>query len=424
VSEHDDQDEQQPDAAQADEREPDAVAPDEHEPDAAAPGTEAPVEAVETPDVSSIPATPPGATPGEEIAAAVAEAPAAEVPPAEAPPAAGTTRPGRRLAAGIVADVQASADVLAEIEAAALAAAEQDPGAATERRYARPGADRLSEEALEEIAARSTGATAAAFFDLDKTIIARSSTLVMGRRFLRDGLLGPSTVIKTLYAQAVYQLVGADHERMEQARTAALELTRGWEAERVERLVKEALEEVIAPLAYREALDQIEEHRRAGRDVWIVSSGGEEVVEPFAHHLGIHDVIATRAGIDEDGRYDGTLEFYAYAAAKATAVRQIAEVRGYDLTNCFAYSDSVTDLPMLSAVGNPVAVNPDRELRAAAQAMAWDIRDFVAPVGVAATDEDDATVSKRVVAGLAGAALAALVTWRYVRSGETPNGAA
>jgi HAD superfamily hydrolase (TIGR01490 family) len=338
--------------------------------------------------------------------------------------AGGRRRAGRQLAAGIVADVRASADVLAEIEAAAQAAAEKDPGAATERRYARPGADRLSEEALAEIAARSTGATAAAFFDLDKTIIARSSTLVMGRRFLRDGLLGPSTVIKTLYAQAVYQLVGADHERMEQARTAALELTRGWEAERVERLVREALEEVIAPLAYREALDLIEEHRRAGRDVWIVSSGGEEIVEPFAQHLGIRDVIATRAGI-EDGRYDGTLEFYAYAAAKATAVRQIADVRGYDLRRCFAYSDSVTDLPMLSAVGTPVAVNPDRELRAAAQAMDWDIRDFVAPVGLGDTDEDEPVVSKRVVAGMAGAALAALITWRYVRgAGDAPSDAA
>jgi HAD superfamily hydrolase (TIGR01490 family) len=343
--------------------------------------------------------------------------------PVAAPPG-GPRRAGRQLAADIVADVRASTEVLAQIEAAAQVAAEQDPGAATERRYARPGADHLSDDALAEIAGRATGATAAAFFDLDKTIIARSSTLIMGRRFLRDGLLGPSTVIKTLYAQAVYQLVGADHERMEQARTAALELTRGWEAERVERLVREALEEVIAPLAYREALDLIEDHRRAGRDVWIVSSGGEEVVEPFAQHLGIRDVIATRAGIDEDGRYDGTLEFYAYAAAKATAVRQIADVRGYDLTRCFAYSDSVTDLPMLSAVGSPVAVNPDRELRAAALAMDWEIRDFVAPVGLGDPDEDDAGVSKRLVAGLAGAALAALVTWRYVRGGDAPSDAA
>jgi HAD superfamily hydrolase (TIGR01490 family) len=342
---------------------------------------------------------------------------------ASEPSSATRRRAGRQLAAGIVADVRASADVLAEIEAAAQAAAEKDPGAATERRYARPGADRLSEEALAEIAARSTGASAAAFFDLDKTIIARSSTLVMGRRFLRDGLLGPSTVIKTLYAQAVYQLVGADHERMEQARTAALELTRGWEAERVERLVREALEEVIAPLAYREALDLIDEHRRAGRDVWIVSSGGEEIVEPFAQHLGIRDVIATRAGI-EDGRYDGTLEFYAYAAAKATAVRQIADVRDYDLARCFAYSDSVTDLPMLSAVGTPVAVNPDRELRAAAQAMGWDIQDFVAPVGLGEPEEDTTALSKRVMAGIAGAALAALVTWRYVHADDPPNDAA
>jgi HAD superfamily hydrolase (TIGR01490 family) len=312
--------------------------------------------------------------------------------------------------------------LLASVRAAAEAVASSDPSAVTEKRYARPDADRLSAAALQRIASRRTGATAAAFFDLDKTIIARSSTLVMGRTFMRDGLLGPSTVVKTLYAQAVYQLVGADHERMEQARSAALELTRGWEADRVRRLVRETMEEVIAPLAYQEALDLVAEHRRAGRDVWIVSSSGEEIVEPFAEFLGVRDVIATRSGIDDEGRYDGTLEFYAYAGAKATAIRQIAEVRGYDLARCFAYSDSITDLPMLSTVGTAVAVNPDRELRAAAQAMDWDVREFVSPVRLRDRLPDVPTPPGRLMAGLAGAALAAALVWRYVRSDAGEGG--
>ncbi|MBW3619248.1 MAG: HAD-IB family hydrolase [Actinobacteria bacterium] len=271
---------------------------------------------------------------------------------------------------------------------------------------------------LAEVAGRRTGATEAVFFDLDKTIIARSSTLVMSRTFLRDGLISPTTVLKSLYAQIVYQLVGADHERMEQMRHAMLDLTKGWEAERIRRLVRETMEQVISPLVYQEALDLFAEHRRAGRDIWIVSSSGEEIVVPFAEHLGIADVIATRSGLDDQGRYDGTLEFYAYAGNKATAVRQIAEVRGYDLSASYCYSDSITDLPFLNTVGHPVAVNPDRELRAAAQAMGWPVRDFVAPVTLRSRLPDVQRPSGEVLVGAVGAMVVALAVWRFVLRGE------
>lgn len=311
-------------------------------------------------------------------------------------------------AAEVVGRTDDRSDEFATVAAAAAAAGQE-----TEQRYARPDADRLSERMLAEIVRRSTGAEEAAFFDLDKTIIAKSSTLVMGRTFYRDGLISSSMVLKTLYAQVVYQLAGADHERMEQARHAALELTRGWDADRIRHLVRETMEETIAPLAYQEALDLIASHRRAGRDVWIVSSGGEEIVEPYSEFIGVKEVIATRSGIDADGRYDGTLEFYAYAGAKATAIRQIAEVRGYDLSRCFAYSDSITDLPMLSAVGRPTAVNPDKELRAAAEAMDWQIQVFASPVRL--RDRlPEVRPAGQVAAGLIGAALAGLSVWRYL----------
>lgn len=302
-------------------------------------------------------------------------------------------------------------------EAALNAAAEaaDAPQQETGERYARPDADRLSDAMLDRFASRSTGATEAVFFDLDKTIIARSSTLVMGPTFMRDGLLSSRTVLKGLYAQVVYQLVGADHEKMEQMRHAALELTRGWQAERVRELVRETLEEVIAPLAYREALELIDEHRRAGRDVWIISSSGEEIVQPFAQYLGVRDVIATRSGIDADGRYDGTIEFYAYAGAKATAIKQVAEVRGYNLDASFSYSDSITDLPMLAAVGTAVAVNPDRQLRAAADAMGWQVRNFNAPVRLRdRMPTMPRSATGQVVTGIAVAALVATVAWRFI----------
>ena len=96
----------------------------------------------------------------------------------------------------------------------------------------------------------------------------------------------------------------------------------------------------------------------------IVSSSPAETVEPIGEYLGVDDVIATRARIDAEGRYTGELEFYAYAAHKAEAIREMAVAEGIDLAGSYAYSDSITDLPMLELVGHPVAVNPDRELDA------------------------------------------------------------
>lgn len=287
----------------------------------------------------------------------------------------------------------------------------------TEERYGRPDADRLSEATLARIGQRRTGATAAAFFDLDKTVIARSSTFVFGRTFMKDGLISTSTVIKGMYAQAVYQLVGADHGRMEQMRAASLELTKGWEADRVRRLVEETVEELVAPLVFQEALDLFAEHRKARRDIWIVSSAAHEIVAPFARHLGIHDVIATQSGVDDDGRYDGTLDFYAYAANKATAIRQVSEVRGYDLAASYAYSDSVTDMPFLAAVGNPMAVNPDRELRAAAQAMGWPMQDFASPVTLRSRLPDIERPRNEVLVGTLTALAAGVVAWRVLSRG-------
>jgi HAD superfamily hydrolase (TIGR01490 family) len=222
----------------------------------------------------------------------------------------------------------------------------------------------------------------AAFFDLDKTVVAKSSTLAFGRPLYREGLISPAIVLKGAYAQLAYQLLGANEIRMEKSRVALLELTKGWNAERVQSLVRETLQEIIDPLIYQEALDLFEDHRRAGRDLYLVSSSGEEVVKPLAEYLGVPHVIATRPGIDEEGNYDGTLDFYCYGENKAVAIREEAEERGIDLDASFAYSDSVTDLPMLDAVGHPVAVNPDKELRRAAVEREWEVVDFVRPVSV------------------------------------------
>jgi phosphoserine phosphatase len=144
-----------------------------------------------------------------------------------------------------------------------------------------------------------------------------------------------------------------------------------------------------------------------------VSSSPEEVVRPLAGRIGVEDVLATRAEI-RDGRYTGRLDFYCYRDDKAEAIRRLAEEQGIDLERSFAYSDSVTDLPMLESVGNPVAVNPDRELRRLAQQRGWRIRDFRRPVRLRQRFPELRRPSP-VAAAIGAALVAAVLAWIYLR---------
>lgn len=246
----------------------------------------------------------------------------------------------------------------------------------------------------------------AAFFDLDKTIVTKSSVVAFGGPLYREGLISRGMVLRGMYGQLVYMLVGADEEKMERMREAMLALTKGWEQQRVRDIVRETLEDVISPITYAEALELIDEHQRAGRKVVIISSSPVEVVEPLADHLGADAAIATRARIDADGRYTGELEFYAYGPHKADAIREMAAREGIDLTASYAYSDSITDLPMLELVGHPVAVNPDRDLAKVARERDWDLRYFERPVRL----RDRVPVPPRGPTLAASSALAAVGT--------------
>jgi HAD superfamily hydrolase (TIGR01490 family) len=218
----------------------------------------------------------------------------------------------------------------------------------------------------------------AAFFDLDKTLLSRSSTLAFSRPFYRHGLISRTAMIRGAFAQTVFRRAGADHERMERLRSQASQLCRGWQAERVREIVSRHLDEIIVPHLYGEARALVSGHHEAGRDVIVVSASGHEVVDPIAALLGADTVIATTMVI-ADGRYTGDVAFYAYGEAKAARIRELAAQRGYELADCYAYSDSITDLPMLEAVGHPTAVNPDRALRQVAAARDWPMLSFAAP---------------------------------------------
>ncbi|MGW1915695.1 HAD family hydrolase [Streptomyces sp. NPDC002076] len=221
---------------------------------------------------------------------------------------------------------------------------------------------------------------AAAFFDLDKTVIAKSSTLTFSKSFYQGGLINRRAALRTAYAQFVFLVGGLDHDQMERMREYLSTLCRGWNVQQVREIVAETLHDLIDPIIYDEAASLIEEHHSAGRDVVIVSTSGAEVVEPIGELLGADRVVATRMVVGEDGCFTGEVEYYAYGPTKAEAIRELAASEGYDLDRCFAYSDSVTDLPMLQAVGHPHAVNPDRTLRREAVARGWPVLEFRRPV--------------------------------------------
>ena len=220
----------------------------------------------------------------------------------------------------------------------------------------------------------------AAFFDLDKTVIAKSSTLTFSKSFYRGGLISRRAALRTAYIQFVFLVGGADHDQMERMREYLSALCKGWNVAQVKELVAETLHDLIDPIIYDEAASLIEEHHAAGRDVVIVSTSGAEVVEPIGEMLGADRVVATRMVVGEDGCFTGEVEYYAYGPTKAEAVRELAESEGYDLSRCYAYSDSATDVPMLAAVGHPFAVNPDRTLRREAAAREWPVLSFDKPV--------------------------------------------
>ena len=222
----------------------------------------------------------------------------------------------------------------------------------------------------------------AAFFDLDKTVIAKSSTLAFGRPLYQAGFLGKRALARLSLAQVFYLLFGADHDRLERARDELLTLIAGWSRDDVEQLVRERLADFAAPLVYAEALFLIDEHKRKGRRVVIVSASPQEIVRPIAEYLGVDDVIATKVKCDDRGRYLPEIEVYAMGAGKAKAMLEMAELDEIDLEGSFAYSDSITDVPMLEVVGHPAAVNPEKELRKIAEEKDWPILEFQRPVAM------------------------------------------
>jgi len=216
---------------------------------------------------------------------------------------------------------------------------------------------------------------AAAFFDLDRTLLRRSSTLALAPAFRRHGVITRAQVAKAAFWQLVFVLRGTSRERVRAASEEGLMLLRGFSPDELQGLVAEALEPVLRPLVYGEPLGLVERHRECGEPTYIVSAALQEVVDALAADLGFDGALGTVCEV-EDGLYTGRGIRSLHGENKASAVRELAAAEGFDLDASTAYSDSHTDLPFLEAVGNPVAVNPDRALRRIAAARGWPVLRF------------------------------------------------
>lgn len=251
----------------------------------------------------------------------------------------------------------------------------------------------------------------AAFFDLDKTVIAKASMVAFSRPLFRAGMLTRRMLLKAAWGQILYAQFGASPEKLEKLRESVLQLTKGWDQAEISGIVREELGDVIEPIVFDEALDRIRTHQSWGHKVFIVSASPEEVVAPIAQLLGVDEAIATRAELDDEGRYSGRTERYVYAEEKVAAITEAAARDGIDLDHSWAYSDSATDIPMLAAVGHPVAVNPDRELARVARERGWLIQRYTLEVPLRERVPMPAPRHAAVGGGAAAVGAAALGAW-------------
>jgi HAD superfamily hydrolase (TIGR01490 family) len=216
----------------------------------------------------------------------------------------------------------------------------------------------------------------AAFFDLDKTLIAGSSGMQFARVATRQGIVGRRQLLSWGFEHLRYRLRGTTDERTAEVLRVARDLISGVPERTIVRMGPEVMAAIL-PRVYPQMLDEVHAHQDAGRPTFIVSAAGNDVVESLAGVLGMEGGIGTRYEVDAGGNFTGRFDGpFVYGAGKVEAMREFAAAHEIDLDASYAYSDSLSDLPMLRAVGNPVAVNPDPPLAEIARQEGWQTMRF------------------------------------------------
>ena len=218
---------------------------------------------------------------------------------------------------------------------------------------------------------------AAAFFDLDNTLVQGASLFHLAKGLYRRDFFPTRVIVKGLWLQAYFRTIGRERPgHIANAQAASLSFIAGHRATEVEELTAEIYDESIAEHIWPGTRAMAQLHLDVGHQVWLVTAAPVEVAGVIAGRLGMTGALGSVAE-RSDGVYTGRLTgVLLHGPAKAEAVRRVAERHGLDLDRCYAYSDSFNDLPLLSLVGNPCAVNPDRRLLQHADGRGWQIRDY------------------------------------------------
>jgi len=216
---------------------------------------------------------------------------------------------------------------------------------------------------------------AAAFFDLDRTLIAGSAAFEFGRASYRAGLVRRRDLVKFGVENLRFRLVGSTDERTDALRDSISKQIEGADAKAMQRLAPDVLAGIL-PRLYPQMLAEAWAHQDAGRPIYICTAASQEIASALARILSFDGAIGTTSEI-VDGRYTGrSTGHFTYREGKADAMREFAAKEDIDLSRSYGYSDSESDLPMLRAVGHPVAVNPDRELARIAKEEGWQVLTF------------------------------------------------
>jgi HAD superfamily hydrolase (TIGR01490 family) len=215
----------------------------------------------------------------------------------------------------------------------------------------------------------------AAFFDLDRTLIRRSSALALAGSFRERGLIGRGQLARAALWQLLFMARGADAAAVRRVAEDGMAVLRGFPVQELQELVAEAMEPLLKPLLYAESLALVRTHRDRGEPVYLVSATLQEILDALAAELGFDGALGSTGEV-VDGVFTGRVLRALHHEAKAECLREVAQREQIDLAASTAYSDSHSDLPFLEAVGHAVAVNPDRALRRCAAARGWPVLEF------------------------------------------------
>jgi HAD superfamily hydrolase (TIGR01490 family) len=217
----------------------------------------------------------------------------------------------------------------------------------------------------------------AAFFDVDNTLVRGSSLYFLGRGMYQRGFFTKADITRFVVANLRFRLTGTEKKaEIEKFQNAATSFVAGHKVDEILKLGEEIYDEFVSPKLWQGTCEIAQSHIKRDEEVWLVTAAPQDLANIISQRLGLTGALGSKV-VSTNGVYTGELDGnLLHGAEKAIAITKLAQERGFDLDKCYSYSDSHNDLPLLTAVGNPSAINPDAVLRIRALAEGWPIHDF------------------------------------------------